>query len=250
MNIKICENCKQEHQGNYGSGRFCSQKCARAIASSKSKNKTKLIQCEICGESFQVKLRSGEKICGSCKDKLNTTTIYCSNCGISFQYVVTRTNHIPTFCSKSCASSFSLKKWYKNATLQQKKDRATNIIKNRTIQLGGKTQWYQIETSNGMVKVQGTYEVRVVHILQNWKRTGKIKDWEYNNSLRIQYTWEDGSIHYYLPDFKVYPNQTDLHLIQVKGYQKDQDSLKWNETIKQGYTLFVWFQKDIIQNEV
>ena len=31
-----CENCKNEHIGNYGSGRFCSRKCARSF-STKSK---------------------------------------------------------------------------------------------------------------------------------------------------------------------------------------------------------------------
>lgn len=28
-----CENCGREHNGNYGSGRFCSQKCARGFSS-------------------------------------------------------------------------------------------------------------------------------------------------------------------------------------------------------------------------
>jgi hypothetical protein len=32
----ICENCELEHQGNYGSGRFCSSKCARSFS---TKNK-------------------------------------------------------------------------------------------------------------------------------------------------------------------------------------------------------------------
>ena len=28
----ICENCNQEHDGSYGSGRFCSSKCARGFS--------------------------------------------------------------------------------------------------------------------------------------------------------------------------------------------------------------------------
>ena len=28
--IMICENCKKEHDGSYGSGRFCSRSCANA----------------------------------------------------------------------------------------------------------------------------------------------------------------------------------------------------------------------------
>ena len=29
----ICENCNKEHNGSYGSGRFCMMKCARAFSS-------------------------------------------------------------------------------------------------------------------------------------------------------------------------------------------------------------------------
>ena len=27
-----CDNCDKEHNGNYGSGRFCSQKCAKGFS--------------------------------------------------------------------------------------------------------------------------------------------------------------------------------------------------------------------------
>jgi len=30
--IMKCENCKNGHNGNYGSGRFCSSKCARGFS--------------------------------------------------------------------------------------------------------------------------------------------------------------------------------------------------------------------------
>jgi hypothetical protein len=31
-NVMECEFCKNDHQGNYGSGRFCNKKCARAFS--------------------------------------------------------------------------------------------------------------------------------------------------------------------------------------------------------------------------
>jgi very-short-patch-repair endonuclease len=37
---KICENCSEEHDGSYGSGRFCSSKCSRGFS---TKNKRKKI---------------------------------------------------------------------------------------------------------------------------------------------------------------------------------------------------------------
>lgn len=33
----ICENCQDEHDGQYGSGRFCSKKCASIYSSNKNK---------------------------------------------------------------------------------------------------------------------------------------------------------------------------------------------------------------------
>jgi len=33
----ICENCGIEHEGSYGSGRFCSSKCSRGFATSKKR---------------------------------------------------------------------------------------------------------------------------------------------------------------------------------------------------------------------
>ena len=36
--MAICENCEQEHDGSYGSGRFCNAKCARGF-STKAKRK-------------------------------------------------------------------------------------------------------------------------------------------------------------------------------------------------------------------
>ena len=30
--MNICENCCNEHNGDYGSGRFCSSKCARGFS--------------------------------------------------------------------------------------------------------------------------------------------------------------------------------------------------------------------------
>ncbi len=40
----ICENCKNKHDGNYGSGRFCSSKCARSFS---TKNKRKEINKKV-----------------------------------------------------------------------------------------------------------------------------------------------------------------------------------------------------------
>ena len=49
--MKNCENCKNEHDGSYGSGRFCSIKCSRGF-STKEKRK-EILECE-CGCLIQI----------------------------------------------------------------------------------------------------------------------------------------------------------------------------------------------------
>jgi len=53
-----CELCKNHHDLSYGSGRFCSQKCARAFSTSKDKEKiykkvsralSSIRRCKTCG---------------------------------------------------------------------------------------------------------------------------------------------------------------------------------------------------------
>ena len=71
-----CEKCEKEHNGSYGSGRFCSPKCARGYSTKfnrketneKIRNKLKGIikkhkYCVSCGDEIY----SRKKICNSCK---------------------------------------------------------------------------------------------------------------------------------------------------------------------------------------
>lgn len=85
--MKICENCGKEHEGRYGSGRFCSKECARGF-STKAKRKeinekvSKRLKehshkdiekkCEECNKLFIVHWnKRNQKCCsGSCARKL------------------------------------------------------------------------------------------------------------------------------------------------------------------------------------
>jgi len=76
----ICENCNNEHNGTYGSGRFCSSKCARGFS-------TKAKREEI---NNRVSLKMGGN--GAVKRKR-----ICKTCG-----KVTQTRNIGGFCSAKC----------------------------------------------------------------------------------------------------------------------------------------------------
>ena len=83
-----CENCNCDHKGEYGSGRFCSSKCARGFSTSKKRKEinakvskklkypdvTK--QCPICGISFTRNWKGRtQKTCSlSCGSKLTNSS--------------------------------------------------------------------------------------------------------------------------------------------------------------------------------
>jgi hypothetical protein len=80
-----CENCEKEHNGSYGSGRFCSSKCARGFStkskrqeiskkvSKKLKGKIKKhIFCKSCGNEVYDR----KKICDNCKPYFNYKKLF------------------------------------------------------------------------------------------------------------------------------------------------------------------------------
>jgi hypothetical protein len=76
--MKKCENCNKEHDGNYGSGRFCGKKCARSFSTKKiDKNKTKYGKCKICNKLIEINIRASSDNCkcDNCKQ-----SIQCKQC--------------------------------------------------------------------------------------------------------------------------------------------------------------------------
>lgn len=85
-----CENCDCEHDGSYGSGRFCSAKCARSFSTVHSnKEKIKTICCTICHDNVIVKkqVALNNFICKECRHKLKIgKSNKCSICGDTVLY--------------------------------------------------------------------------------------------------------------------------------------------------------------------
>lgn len=62
-----CEKCGCEHDGSYGSGRFCNIRCANSIGGI-SVNGTKIVPCKMCGKDVKVTKRGrGFSYCEQCK---------------------------------------------------------------------------------------------------------------------------------------------------------------------------------------
>lgn len=62
----ICENCGLEHNGSYGSGRFCSEKCAKSYSTKNESKELKEANCIICGRKIYINKRASTKTC-KCK---------------------------------------------------------------------------------------------------------------------------------------------------------------------------------------
>lgn len=82
-----CESCNVEHNGKYGSGRFCSSKCARGFS---TKNKRKEINKKV---SEKMRGRGGGII-----------SSICLNCQIQFEDRIKKKRK---FCSKRCARIYN-----------------------------------------------------------------------------------------------------------------------------------------------
>jgi len=83
-----CEKCEKEHDGSYGSGRFCNEKCARSYSTSNiDRSKIKIVQCIECNKDIEVSIHSSPKQCK------------CGNCRKRKKYVIEKRTHCLN-CSK------------------------------------------------------------------------------------------------------------------------------------------------------
>lgn len=187
--MKTCENCGNEHEGTYGSGRFCSTKCSRGF-STKAK---------------RVEINEKVKNTFSLSRKIKTYKISCIICSKKFEYNRKNTKT----CSRECL----------------KQHKANVIRKNKTFMEGGQRQgagrgkscWYNSPIA-GKVHLDSTWELKYAIYLDdnkiNWKR----------NTARFYYSYENKK-HYYVPDF--YLIEEDI-FIEVKGYAIKKDFYKWS----------------------
>jgi predicted nucleic acid-binding Zn ribbon protein len=253
LNPKLCLECKSELDFSIRNLQsFCSHSCSATYNNNKRGNNFRTeeskkvtsksliknynssptieIICKLCGEVFLHK-NSRKQFCLNCEGKYLNRCVICSLSFIS-------KNERQT-CSEKCYSillSSQLKDKYNNGT--------------RTIAVGvGFSKWIEVNTSVGTFKVNGSYEFRMIQILEKWKENGQIKDWEYTND-RVQYQKiGEKSKSNYLLDFKVFRNNNSFYYIETKGWYDANDFVKWNIVRKLGFELEIWFEKEIIEEE-
>lgn len=97
----ICEVCGKEHDGSYGSGRFCSRSCGcKFSAISRSKD---------CLNFIKQKVQNSKSLSKERKQKeYEATPKVCKNCGEIYYKNWAKTVK-SDFCSRECARSYSTK---------------------------------------------------------------------------------------------------------------------------------------------
>ena len=87
----LCENCNKEHDGSYGSGRFCSYKCSRGFATK--------------GKRSEINEKIGEKLKGKYRGQSAHKNVkkICIGCNLEFEIDFKHKHQL--YCSKTCQHS-------------------------------------------------------------------------------------------------------------------------------------------------
>jgi len=206
-----CENCDNEHDGSYGSGRFCSVKCARSFS---TKNKRKELNEKV---SFKLK---GRKLTEEHKENISSNSI-------------SSTEEVKNKISNS------MKKYYEN------NDEARRVISERMM---GREVSFETREKLSKIAIEnhfgGTTQSR--WIKYNGKTLGSsyelelVEDLDKNNIKwdtcdRFRYIDINGKDRTYRPD--IYLIDYDIYLDPKNDFLieninpnlgfKDSDKIKW-----------------------
>ena len=104
-----CENCGKEHDGTYGSGRFCSKSCAKQFSTKNYKKEYKSAKCIICGKDIFINKMASTKTC-KCDD--------CTNCKKRLQ-ILKKEHQLKYLNCKICGSPYLIYESCKNKFCQE-----------------------------------------------------------------------------------------------------------------------------------
>ncbi len=221
-NPKVCDNCNKFHKFDQRNGVFCSASCAanhsnlnREYNEWNDESKRKASNAQIIEQAR----RNNVKFQKACENHDNSK-LFWNLCECGNLKIENKENKECYYCR----CSKSQKKAYKNGSQYV---------------AGGTAKWLDYKG----IKVQGSYELRMCHILDEMKGKNEIENWEYTND-RFEYVGVDDKTHNYLMDFKVF-KENSFYYVETKGYMRENDELKWKAVRDLGYRLDVLFNEDI-----
>lgn len=221
-----CENCGKEHDGSYGTGRFCSDHCRRVWigkvsydtrvqngtfvsnlnAEDRKRAEYGRWKCTICGEIFNT--RRDMQL--HRKDAHNVRYGWSWNKGLTAE----TSDKVRQIAEKNKTSMLGKA----HACSKKTKERLSEI-RSRQIDIGGGFKdvgWYRVKNISGKeFTVRGTWELTIANLLNERNIL-----WIRNQMLKYE---RDGIMRTYNPDF--YLPCSDEY-IEVKGYYSDNDKMK------------------------
>ena len=100
-----CENCNEDHDGKYSSGRFCSSHCSRSFSAKSGSENHKKVNCCDCGRELTVNIHSAVKgvRCVECR-----TTMEDERRGRKKRVYNKREGYLPTTNCLSCGKKIRI----------------------------------------------------------------------------------------------------------------------------------------------
>lgn len=137
----ICEKCNSNHNGEYGSGRFCSQRCSRSYSTSSNRS--------------SINEKIGRSIKGSGNPPIIKNCIYCGN-----EFIASWKRKDQKSCSVSCSmkSNWVNLEYRKNITEKNKKRCIDINERNRMRDIGRKGGFGKKGTTKGGTRYDSNLE--------------------------------------------------------------------------------------------
>ena len=171
--MKKCKSCGKDHEGTFGSGKYCNRSCANKRTHSK--------------ETIE-KIRKSQAVERPERQKRTTKT--CPMCKETFWHL---SSGIKIYCSKKCYNDDSTCKYRKPAPGGYRKGSGR-----------GKSGWYSSPIA-GEVFLDSSWERKYAEYLDenkiNWKR----------NTTRFPYIINNKES-YYIPDFYIVDEDTYIEI--------------------------------------
>ena len=198
----ICETCGKEHDGSYGSGRFCCQACARSFSTSKNRKEI--------NQKISNSIKNSDKV-----SHISRTTLkFCSICNKPLKY-----SNKTGYCLE-CIRHSPLLKDYRT----QISKKASKAVKNRVYwirrnQISYAEKFWITVLDNNNIPYEHNYTV-IINNKHHYFLDFYIEKNNHLIDLEI-----DGKQHTY-PDRKAHDNRRDKYLTN-KGYYVYR--IAWNE---------------------
>lgn len=223
-----CENCEKISEEKYGSGRFCSQPCARSFATKSNRSAiSEKVSAKLTGKTGWNLGKTFEK----------KHTLVCMKCGVEFSASHPRRK----FCDDHPRGREVLIRKITNAELEvakfgqenacfrprkpltaEQRRKRSEAMKKRfaenpeSFMGGNRGKVRQVEVDG--IRLHGNWEL----IFYMWAKNLGIEI--LRTPKGFPYTWNGERTYYpdfYIPAHNIY--------VEIKGYEKERDRAKWNQ---------------------